>query len=91
MPQPVGGMANLYKNITYPEMAKKAGVSGKVYLLLYVNENGGIDNVKIIKGLGMGCDDAAINGVKSTKFKPAMNNGVAVKAKLSIPINFELM
>ena len=91
MPQPVGGMESLYKNITYPASAKKAGVSGKVYLLAYINENGDVDNVKIIKSLGMGCDEAAIKGVKSTKFKPAVNNGMVVKAKLSIPVNFELM
>ena len=91
MPQPIGGLENLYKNIVYPATAKKAGVSGKVYLMAYINENGDVDNVKIIKGLGMGCDEAAIKVVKSTKFKPAVNNGEVVKAKLSIPIKFELM
>jgi len=90
MHQPVGGMKNIYKNITYPEAARKAGISGKVYLLVYINENCDVDNVKIIKGIGMGCDDAAIKGVKSTKFKPAVNKGMAVKAKLSMPVTFDV-
>jgi len=84
-------MEGLYKNISYPDVAKKAGVSGKVYLLAFINERGDVDNVKVIKGIGGGCDEAAVKGVRSTKFNPAKNKGEAIKAKLSIPITFQLM
>jgi protein TonB len=53
-------MEGLYKNISYPDVAKKAGVSGKVYLLAFINERGDVDNVKVIKGIGGGCDEAAV-------------------------------
>lgn len=33
MPEPVGGIAAIYKNIQYPDAAKQAGVQGKVYVL----------------------------------------------------------
>ena len=91
MPQPIGGMEGLYKNISYPDMAKKTGVSGKVYLLAFINERGDVDNVKVIKGIGAGCDEAAIKGIRSTKFNPAMSKGEAIKAKLSIPVTFQIM
>lgn len=90
MPQPEGGIEGIYSKIKYPETAQKAGVQGKVYLLIYINENGGVDDVKILKGLGAGCDEAAMQAVKETKFSPGKDNGVAVKVKLSLPITFKL-
>jgi protein TonB len=90
MPQPVGGIASIYKRIEYPEMAKKAGVEGKVYLLVYIDENGKVNDVKVLKGIGGGCDEAAVNGVKEVKFIPGKQNGVPVKVKLSLPVTFKL-
>ena len=90
MPEPVGGFESIYKHITYPNIAKESGISGKVYLLLYINEKGGVDDVKVLKGIGGGCDEAAVAGVKEVKFSPGKNNGQPVKVKLSIPITFKL-
>lgn len=90
MPQPKGGLSEIYKNITYPDLAKRDGIEGKVYLLVYINENGNVDKVKVIKSLGGGCDEAAIKGIKSVKFTPAENKGVPVKVKLSLAITFKL-
>ncbi|MFO7445555.1 MAG: energy transducer TonB [Ignavibacteriaceae bacterium] len=90
MPEPVGGYEAIYKIIEYPDIAKKAGVQGKVYLLAYINEKGGVDDVKVVKGLGAGCDEAAIDAVKKQKFNPGKVQGQAVKVKLTIPIIFKL-
>lgn len=90
MPEPVGGLEALYKKIKYPNIAKQSGLEGKVYLLIYVNESGGVDDVKVVKSLGGGCDEAAIDAVKQTKFNPGKNKGAAVKVKLSLSINFKL-
>jgi len=90
MPSPVVGMETIYKHISYPDIAKKAGVSGKVYVLVYVNEKGGVDQVKVVRGIGAGCDEAAIDGVKEAKFSPGKNNGAAVKVKLSLAIVFKI-
>ena len=90
MPEPVGGLESIYKKITYPEMAKRAGVEGKVYLLIYINEKGGVDDVKVVKGIGAGCNEAAADGVKTIKFTPGKNNGIPVKVKLSLSVNFKL-
>ncbi len=90
MPQPVGGMEAIYKNIHYPETAREAHLEGKVYLLLFINEDGNIDKVTVIKGIGLGCDEAAKAGVSKVRFTPAKNNGAAVKVKLSLAITFKL-
>lgn len=90
MPAPIGGLEDIFKKITYPAMAKKTGVEGKVYVLTFINENGEVDDVKVVKGIGAGCDEAVIDAVKSSKFKPGSNKGVPVKVKLSLAFNFKL-
>ena len=90
MPEPVGGMQAIVKKIVYPEIARKSGVEGKVYVLVMVNERGGVDEVKVIRGIGAGCDEAAVKAVKECKFNAGKNKGAAVKVKLSLPISFKL-
>ncbi len=89
-PAPVGGFETLMKKVIYPESAMRMRIEGKVYLLVYVNESGDVDDVKVVKGIGGGCDEAAANAVKKIKFTPGINGGAAVKTKVSIPINFKL-
>lgn len=90
MPEPVGGLSKIYENIKYPDIARQAGVQGKVFALAYVDEKGDVGDVKILKGLGAGCDEAAIEGIKKAKFTPGKNQGQSVKVKLSLTINFKL-
>lgn len=90
MPVPKGGYETIYKKIVYPEIAKRSGVSGKVFLLVYITERGSVDKVQVLKGIGAGCDEAAINGVKQVTFEPGKNGGVPVKVKLSMSINFKI-
>lgn len=90
MPEPIGGIGEIQKKIVYPEIAKRAGVEGKVYVLAFVDESGNVTDAKIIKGIGAGCDEAALNAVKKTKFKPGKQRGKAVKVQVSIPVVFKL-
>jgi protein TonB len=90
MPEPVGGLAGIVKRVVYPESAKKVGIEGKVYLIAYINESGEVDDVKVVKGLQGGCEEAAVTAVKATKFSPAKQNGASVKVQLSIPIAFKM-
>lgn len=87
---PVGGFEAIMKRLTYPTVAQKTGIQGKVYLLIYINENGDVDDVKVVKGIGAGCDEAAVEAIKKSKFTPASDKGVNVKSKLSLPISFKL-
>jgi|WetSurMetagenome_2_1015567.scaffolds.fasta_scaffold285075_2 periplasmic protein TonB len=90
MPAPVGGVDAIMKKINYPSAAQKIGIQGKVYVLIYINEKGEVDDVKVVKGIGAGCDEEAANTIKRSKFTPGMNNGVAVKTKFSLAITFKM-
>jgi protein TonB len=90
MPEPIGGIKAIQEKITYPEIAKRAGVEGKVYVLAFVDESGTVTKAQIIKGIGAGCDEAALNAVLATKFVPGKQRGVPVKVQVSIPIIFKL-
>ncbi|MDT3696647.1 MAG: energy transducer TonB [Ignavibacterium sp.] len=90
MPQPIGGIGEIQKKIVYPEIAKRTGVEGKVYVLAYVNEQGTVTDAKIMKGIGAGCDEAALDAVKKTKFTPGKQRGKPVKVKVWVPVAFKL-
>ncbi len=89
MPAPVGGIASIQSKITYPEIAKRSGVEGKVYILAYVDEVGIVTKAEVVKGIGSGCDEAARDAVLKTKFKPGVQRGNPVKVKVTIPIVFK--
>lgn len=90
MPEPIGGIEAIQRRIVYPEIAKRAGVEGRVFIKAYVDENGNVWKTEVIKGIGAGCDEAAEAAVKATKFKPGKQRGRPVKVQVSIPILFKL-
>ncbi|MBI9073237.1 MAG: energy transducer TonB [Melioribacteraceae bacterium] len=91
MPAPVGGLKAIYSHITsYPKVAEKAGIQGKVFVLAYVDEQGNCEKADIVRGIGGGCDEAAVEAVKATKFTPGSHKGVTSKVKLSLSIVFKL-
>ncbi|MBT8382012.1 MAG: energy transducer TonB [Ignavibacteria bacterium] len=90
MPEPIGGIGEIQKKIIYPEIAKRAGLEGKVLVNAFVDESGNVIKVEVIKGIGLGCDEAAVNAVLQTKFKPGKQRGKSVKVKITIPITFKL-
>ena len=90
VPTPIGGMEAIVRKIVYPQMAINTRTEGKVYLLIYINETGNVDDVKVIKGIGAGCDEESIQVIKKTKFTPAEQKGAHVKAKFSMAITFKI-
>lgn len=90
MPEPIGGIAGIQSKIVYPEIAKRAGVEGRVYVLAFVDEDGNVTKVVTSKGIGAGCDEAAMEAVRKTKFKPGKQRGKPVKVQVHIPVVFKL-
>lgn len=90
MPEPVEGLPAVIKKIQYPPIAKQAGIEGKVYVMAYVDEKGNVEDVKVLKALGGGCEEEVIKVLRTTKFKPGMNNGQPVKVKTSLSFAFKL-
>lgn len=90
MPEPIGGLYAIQSKIKYPDEAKRNGVEGKVFIQAFIDETGNVVEAKVIKGVGHGLDEAALDAVKQTKFSPGKQKGKPVKVQVSIPIAFKL-
>ncbi|MBO6574193.1 MAG: energy transducer TonB [Rhodothermales bacterium] len=90
MPDLIGGLGELQSKIRYPEIAKKAGVEGRVIVQFVVNEQGMVENPVVVRGIGAGCDEEAIRAVQQARFTPGKQRGKPVKVKMSLPITFKL-
>lgn len=74
----------------YPKVAQDAGNQGTVVVQVFVNNKGKVEETIILKGLTPELNQAAIEAIKKTKFKPAMQRGKPVGVWSSIPVNFRL-
>jgi protein TonB len=74
----------------FSEEARKAKFSGNVQVYLWVDEQGNPSHVRVVRGVGMGLDEKAVEAVRQYKFKPAMQNGKPVKVDLYIDVNFQI-
>lgn len=90
MPGPIGGMYAIQEKIRYPEIAKRAGLQGKVIIQAFIDEEGNVTHTKVVKGLGGGIDEMALDVIRTTKFNPGLQNGKPVKVQVTIPIVFKL-
>ncbi len=95
MPEFPGGMGALMtylaKNIKYPPLAKESGIQGKVFINFVVEPDGSISNVKVLRGIGGGCDEEAVRVVKNMpKWKPGMQRGKPVRVSFNLPVKFTL-
>ena len=90
MPELIGGLRELQQKIEYPQMAKMAGVEGRVTVQFVVDEDGSVTDAIVLKGIGAGCDEEALRAVLSSKFKPGKQRGKPVKVKMSLPVTFKL-
>jgi len=75
----------------YSEEARKAKHQGTVMLYVQIDPSGHATNIKVVKSLGMGLDEKAIEAVQKWRFKPGMNAGKAVKVRAQIEVNFRLL
>ena len=95
MPQYPGGetamMEYVAKNVVYPKEAQEKGISGRVFVGFIVEKDGSIGEVKLLRGIGGGCDEEAIRVIKGMpKWKPGKQEGKPVRVSYQMPINFKL-
>lgn len=83
-------LSEIASQLVYPELAKVQNLEGTVRLEFIVETNGLISNVRIVKGVGGGCNEEAIAVIEDTKWFPAMHNNVRVRSKVEYPIQFRL-
>jgi periplasmic protein TonB len=91
-PSPIGGYEGFYntirKNLKYPKQAQRMDVQGRVTVEFVVNRDGQPSDMKIIKGIGVGCDEEAMRVIALTKWNPGKQRGKPVRVKMVMPINF---
>lgn len=75
----------------YSEEARKAKYSGTVVLYVEVDASGKARNLRVVKSLGLGLDEKAIEAVNKWKFRPGYKDGKAVTVAATIEVNFRLL
>lgn len=82
----------LYKvDPEYSEEARKAKYSGTVVLQLVVDGTGRARDIRVVRSLGLGLDEKAIEAVNKWKFRPGLRNGQPVAVQATIEVNFRLL
>jgi TonB family protein len=90
MPSPIGGLEALQARVAYPELARRAGIEGTVFVQFIVNEQGDTEDISVVRGIGAGADEAAVRAVQETRFTPGRQRGQEVKVRMSLPVRFRL-
>jgi len=77
--------------LKYPAQARRMGIEGKVYVTFVVGKEGEITDVKVLKGIGAGCDEEAIRVLSGApNWKPGKQRGRPVRVRMQLPIIFKL-
>lgn len=74
----------------YPELARRARLSGVVILEATIDREGNVINVNVLRGLGLGLDEAARSAVQQWKYTPTFYNGRPVEVLLTVTVQFTL-
>lgn len=95
MPEFPGGQEALVKflarNMLYPAPARENGIQGSVYVNFVVNTDGSVSDVRVLKGIGGGCDEEAVRVVSMLpKWKPGKQRGVPTRVQYNLPVRFKL-
>jgi protein TonB len=94
----IGGVTNpelitsTKRQPTYPEIARKAKISGQVILQAVVKKDGTVGDIQVLRSPGskFGFDEAAIAAVKQWRYKPGLQNGKPVDVYFTIVVDFVL-
>ncbi len=81
----------LSENLRYPQMAREAGIQGTVFVTFVVETDGSVTDVRILRGIGGGCDEEAIRVVgMMPRWEPGRQRGQPVRVQFNMPIRFRL-
>lgn len=90
-PEPIGGYLAIQKNVVYPEIAREAGIEGLVVIQAFINKSGIVTETVVLKSIpNTGLDEAAMDAIKRTRWKPARQRDMKVGVWISVPVNFKL-
>ena len=81
----------LQTNLRYPAEAREAGIQGTVFVTFVVEKDGDISDVRVLRGIGGGCDEEAVRVVKEMPaWEPGVQRGEKVRVQFNLPIRFKL-
>jgi protein TonB len=93
--QPGGGVSApkvlLKVDPEYSEDARKAKYQGTVLLSVVVDEHGIVRDIRVLRPLGLGLDQKAVEAVVQWKFRPGTKDGKPVAVQATIEVNFRLL
>ena len=78
------------KLIQYPDSAYANGIEGEVIFEVIVNEEGRIEYITLVSGIGWGCDEEALRVLREARFTPALSQGTPVKVRMHVPVVFDM-
>lgn len=81
----------LNENIKYPQMARESGIQGRVFVTFVVEKDGKVTDVRVLRGIGGGCDEEAVRVIKNMpKWNAGKQRGKPVRVQFNMPILFKL-
>lgn len=81
----------LASRLRYPAKARENRTQGKVYVGFVIEKNGSLSDLRIIRGIGSGCDEEALRVLKlSPNWKPGTVKGIPVRTSYIQPVSFQL-
>lgn len=81
----------LQENLRYPQMAREAGIQGTVFVTFVVERDGSVTDVRVLRGIGGGCDEEAVRVVQNMpRWNPGRQRGQPVRVQFNMPIRFVL-
>jgi periplasmic protein TonB len=89
-PEPVAAISVISANITYPDIARNYHVEGEVDVLLTINQDGNVIDAKVTKGIGFGCDEAALEAAKQIQFTRITDGDLKATTQMTLPFIFKM-
>lgn len=89
-PELIGGIEGLQSRVQYPDMARRAGTQGTVFLRFVVDEQGRVSQIEALRSPSPQLTEAAVEALRASEFRPGMQRGRPVKVRFSLPVRFVL-
>ena len=81
----------IQQNLKYPPRARRMGIEGRVFIKAVIEKDGAISNAAVMKGIGAGCDEEALQIIRSfPRWIPGKQRGKPVRVRMTFPIKFRL-
>lgn len=87
----VGGIASVYKNLKYPDLARRQKLQGQVVAKVYIDKDGNVAKIQLLKTANEVFNEEVFRTLtEEVTYKPAMMNGKPVSSSLIVPVKFEI-